>query len=100
MENMKRITGARLRLCGASLLALMSPIYASAALAEEAPANADDAVQRNDLAEGSDIIVTGTRANEIAPVTASLDATQPQRSSLAPSSRIPFPQPRTSTKSR
>jgi iron complex outermembrane receptor protein len=30
------------------------------------------------IAEGSDIIVTATRANEIAPVTASLQATQPQ----------------------
>ena len=31
-----------------------------------------------DIAEGSDIIVTSTKANEIAPVTASLDAKQPQ----------------------
>ena len=31
-----------------------------------------------DIAEGSDIIVTATRANEIAPITASLQATQPQ----------------------
>ncbi|WP_404714046.1 TonB-dependent receptor [Sphingomonas sp. MMS24-J13] len=31
----------------------------------------------NDIAEGSDIVVTGTKANEIAPVTASLRATQP-----------------------
>jgi iron complex outermembrane receptor protein len=30
------------------------------------------------IAEGSDIVVTATRANEIAPVTASLQATQPQ----------------------
>lgn len=32
----------------------------------------------NDIAEGSDIVVTATRANEIAPVTASLRTTQPQ----------------------
>lgn len=30
------------------------------------------------IAEGSDIVVTGTKANEIAPVTASLQARQPQ----------------------
>ncbi|MBN8809350.1 MAG: TonB-dependent receptor [Sphingomonas sp.] len=33
---------------------------------------------RSDIAESSDIIVTATKANEIAPVTASLDARQPQ----------------------
>lgn len=34
--------------------------------------------QNNGIAEGSDVIVTGTKANEIAPVTASLQTTQPQ----------------------
>ena len=34
--------------------------------------------QKTDLAEGSDIVITATKANEIAPVTASLQATQPQ----------------------
>ncbi|HEX7851808.1 MAG TPA: TonB-dependent receptor [Sphingomonas sp.] len=34
--------------------------------------------QKTDLAEGSDIVVTATKANEIAPVTASLAARQPQ----------------------
>ncbi|MES2097522.1 MAG: TonB-dependent receptor [Pseudomonadota bacterium] len=42
----------------------------------------DDADQKKTdpqaLAEGSDIIITATKANEIAPVTASLDARQPQ----------------------
>lgn len=32
----------------------------------------------SDIAEGSDIVVTATRANEIAPVTTSLQTTQPQ----------------------
>jgi iron complex outermembrane receptor protein len=34
--------------------------------------------QTSDIAEGSEIVVTGTKANEIAPVTASLEARQPQ----------------------
>jgi iron complex outermembrane receptor protein len=47
------------------------------------PAAATDDGQRTgspktDLAEGSDIVVTATKANEIAPVTASLEARQPQ----------------------
>ena len=35
-------------------------------------------VKRNGIAEGSDIVVTGTRPNEIAPVTSSLETTEPQ----------------------
>ena len=38
----------------------------------------DDQAGRTGIAEGSDIVVTATRPNEIAPVTASLQATQPQ----------------------
>ena len=38
----------------------------------------DGTQAKGDIAEGSDIIITATRANEIAPVTASLQATQPQ----------------------
>ncbi|WP_457313315.1 TonB-dependent receptor [Sphingomonas sp. UYAg733] len=38
----------------------------------------DGQVFGSDIAEGSDIVVTGTKANEIAPVTASLEARQPQ----------------------
>ncbi|WP_034158108.1 TonB-dependent receptor [Sphingomonas sp. ERG5] len=37
-----------------------------------------DTAPKSDIAEGSDIIITATKANEIAPVTASLQATQPQ----------------------
>lgn len=72
---MIQMTGARARLFGASALALMMPMLASAAHAQDTAAA--DTV-KSDLAEGSDIVVTGTRANEIAPVTASLQATQPQ----------------------
>lgn len=44
-----------------------------------APAVAADATrQPTGIAEGSDIVVTATRANVIAPVTASLAATEPQ----------------------
>ena len=45
----------------------------AARAAEDAPASPPD----NGIAEGSDILVTGTKANEIAPVTESLKETQP-----------------------
>jgi iron complex outermembrane receptor protein len=69
-------------LLGVSMLALS--ILPSAAPAETPPAatpadeTALDQKPKTDLAEGSDIVVTATRANEIAPVTASLQTTQPQ----------------------
>lgn len=44
--------------------------------ADEAGTDAADATGH--IAEGSEIVVTATRANEIAPVTASLNTTQPQ----------------------
>ena len=44
--------------------------------ADEAAADTSDG--SGAIAEGSDIVVTATRPNEIAPVTASLNATQPQ----------------------
>jgi len=75
------MTGARLRLLGASALALTAATLAGVARADTvvaAPDNSDGGQQRGDLAEGSDILVTATRANEIAPVTASLQTTQPQ----------------------
>ncbi|MBA3897528.1 MAG: TonB-dependent receptor, partial [Sphingomonadaceae bacterium] len=46
--------------------------------AEAAPAAAPSAGDDQGIAEGSTIVVTATKANELAPVTASLDATQPQ----------------------
>ena len=39
---------------------------------------ARDTAAPSDIAEGSDIVVTATKANEVAPVTVSLQATQPQ----------------------
>ncbi len=76
---MIQITGARARLFGASAFALMISIGTSTASAQTAAADAPSELgEKSDLAEGSSIIVTGTRANEIAPVTASLQATQPQ----------------------
>lgn len=54
--------------------AYAEPVDASApAAATETPDSGN-----NGIAEGSDVIVTGTKANEIAPVTASLQTTQPQ----------------------
>lgn len=48
------------------------------AAATAMPATGDPQVQGTGIAEGSDIVVTATRANQIAPVTASLKTTQPQ----------------------
>ena len=71
---------------GASALVLASLPFAAAAGARVAPATteapaapaAPAADDPQKIAEGSDIIVTATRANEIAPVTSSLQTTQPQ----------------------
>uniref|UniRef100_UPI0035C9482C TonB-dependent receptor n=1 Tax=uncultured Sphingomonas sp. TaxID=158754 RepID=UPI0035C9482C len=63
---------------------LAAPAMASdAAPAVNAPAAADPQVRDSqqgatDIAEGSEIVVTATKANELAPVTASLKTTQPQ----------------------
>ena len=91
---MTKSTGARLRLVGVSAAALAVSIASGGALAETMPATAaatapaetpdpkaastpaDADAQK--IAEGSDILVTATKANEIAPVTASLQTTQPQ----------------------
>jgi len=76
-------TISRRLLCGASALILAA--LSGAAQAEAvpgAPAVSDTpaapAADPQKIAEGSDIVVTATRANEIAPVTASLQTTQPQ----------------------
>jgi iron complex outermembrane receptor protein len=57
----------------ASAFALAIALSGHAALAADTPPGTTD----NGIAEGSDILVTATRANEIAPVTASLKETQP-----------------------
>lgn len=67
-----------LTLAAASLIVIAlatAPAHASD------PSTADPQIQKsagNGIAEGSDIVVTGTKANEIAPVTSSLQTTQPQ----------------------
>jgi iron complex outermembrane receptor protein len=59
-------------------LIMMTPAMAHAAdLAVTGDADAKTGTS-SDIAEGSDILVTATQANELAPVTASLRATQPQ----------------------
>jgi iron complex outermembrane receptor protein len=65
----------RLRACTfASALALANALSSQAARAAD---TLPPPVTDNGIAEGSDILVTGTKANEIAPVTASLKQTQP-----------------------
>jgi iron complex outermembrane receptor protein len=61
------------RFLGAVALGALAMAIASTAHADETPSP-----QPQDIAEGSDIIVTATQANEIAPVTASLQTAQPQ----------------------
>ena len=51
---------------------------APTAVASTDVADGNSRTQGGGIAEGSDIVVTATRPNEIAPVTASLQATQPQ----------------------
>ncbi len=51
-------------------------VHAAEATSEAAAVEEVD--PRGGIAEGSDIVVTATRPNEIAPVTASLNTTQPQ----------------------
>ncbi|WP_375395451.1 TonB-dependent receptor [uncultured Sphingomonas sp.] len=59
--------------------ALDKPVTAAKDVATPLPAtaNTDPQTQTTGIAEGSDIVVTATRANEIAPVTASLKEAQP-----------------------
>ncbi len=56
-----------------ALVSSTSAAYATDATTTAAPPGSAD----NGIAEGSDILVTATKANEIAPVTASLKETQP-----------------------
>lgn len=65
----------RLRACTlVSAFAVATALSSQVARAADAP---PAPVTDNGIAEGSDILVTGTRANEMAPVTASLKETQP-----------------------
>ncbi|MDB5709560.1 MAG: TonB-dependent outer rane receptor FecA5 [Sphingomonas bacterium] len=81
---MSNATTTRRLLSGASALilaTLSSAVQAETKAATPAVDTAPAAPAADDpqkIAEGSDIVVTATRANEIAPVTASLQTTQPQ----------------------
>lgn len=67
---------AQIRLIGTSIIATTIALSAQSAAAQQQAAAAEQ--QQPGIAEGSDIVVTATKANEIAPVTASLQTTQPQ----------------------
>ena len=72
--------GASALVLATTSFAAMAETRAPAAPAAPSAAPASDEPQKSDdqkIAEGSDIVVTATRANEIAPVTASLKETQP-----------------------
>lgn len=93
LHTRRQLLGATILACsiGAVSPALAAPgdrtppiIAATPAPSPAAAPAADDQTQTsngqasNGIAEGSDILVTGTRANTLAPVTASLQTTQPQ----------------------
>ncbi|MDB5675111.1 MAG: TonB-dependent outer rane receptor FecA5 [Sphingomonas bacterium] len=78
---MSNATTTRRLLSGASALilaTLSSAVQAETKAATPAVDTAPAADDPQKIAEGSDVVVTATRANEIAPVTASLQTTQPQ----------------------
>ncbi len=88
---MTMVNSARARRAAISSFALAVALHAGSALAATDPASGATAAaptpadpqkqpqeQAPGIAEGSDIVVTATKANEIAPVTASLKTTQPQ----------------------
>jgi iron complex outermembrane recepter protein len=63
---------------GGALFAGLTVVPLLPAIAANAPSSAPTAEEDQGIAEGSAIVVTATKANEIAPVTASLQTTQPQ----------------------
>ena len=77
---MPTIETAKPRLLVAAALLAVLPSVPALAQTQPADSTKSDTSKQpaSDIAEGSDIVVTGTRANEIAPVTASLETTQPQ----------------------
>ncbi|HEX8032015.1 MAG TPA: TonB-dependent receptor, partial [Vicinamibacterales bacterium] len=77
---MKKGFGSLARGAGVSAAALVLGMLSTAACAADAAA-ADaesSSAPSTGIAEGSDIVVTATRVNEIAPATSSLEARQPQ----------------------
>jgi iron complex outermembrane receptor protein len=70
--------GSLARGAGVSVIALALGALSTAAYADAASEAEGSAVPSTGIAEGSDIVVTATRVNEIAPATSSLEARQPQ----------------------
>ncbi|HEX8031165.1 MAG TPA: TonB-dependent receptor, partial [Vicinamibacterales bacterium] len=74
---MKKGFGSLARGAGVSATALVLGMLSTAAYAADADAESSS-TPATGIAEGSDIVVTATRVNEIAPATSSLEARQPQ----------------------
>ena len=70
------VSGAALALALSAAPAVAAP--GDPAPATDGPKKPADVVDGAGIAESSDVVVTATRANEIAPVTESLQTTQPQ----------------------
>ena len=78
---MIKTSGARTRLLGASLLALMSPMIVSAAHAADAPtppASAAASATEGGIRNTDDIVITATKVNAETPITSSLQTAEPQ----------------------
>lgn len=75
---MKTGFGSLARCAGVSVTALVLGMSNTAAHADVVADAASPDAPASGIAEGSDIVVTATRANAIAPATSSLDARQPQ----------------------
>jgi iron complex outermembrane receptor protein len=70
--------GSLARGAGVSMIALVLSTLSATAHADAAAEADNSGTPTSGIAEGSDILVTATRPNEIAPATASLEARQPQ----------------------
>jgi iron complex outermembrane receptor protein len=82
---MRTVMGKQVRRAMIGSAAMIITPFCGSAYAADAPTptavptvDPQAQAQNGGIAEGSDIVVTATRPNEIAPVTASLQATQPQ----------------------
>ena len=70
--------GSLARGAGVSMMALVLGTLSTVAHADTAAGTESSETPTSGIAEGSDIVVTATRPNEIAPATSSLEARQPQ----------------------
>ncbi|MBV1687944.1 TonB-dependent receptor [Novosphingobium sp. G106] len=75
---MEKGFGSLARSAGVSAMALVLGMLSTTAHADAAADAESGTAPATGIAEGSDIVVTATRANEIAPATSSLEARQPQ----------------------